>query len=193
MKILIAFASVHGSTWEVAEFMGRLLRAYDADVDVMNVKDVHDLTGYDLFIMGTAIHGGLWLQEMCDFTERYLGKLGAKPSYMWLNCIRAIEPDGVKHAKEFYVDQSVIKALDMRDIAIFAGKLNTDSIDWKEHWLLASDYDGNLIPGRINYDFRDWQAIALWAHGIAKSFDLKPTFASLASEPAKEVDGANKV
>ncbi len=176
MKILIAFASAHGSTGEVAEFIGRLLRAYDAEVDVMNVRDVRDLSGYDLFILGTAIHGGLWLEAMCDFTERNLGKLGAKPSYLWINCIRAVEPDGVKHARESYIESGVVEALDLRDIAIFAGKLNTNAIDWKEHWLLASDYDGRLIPGRINYDFRDWPAIATWAQGIARALNLKPTF-----------------
>ena len=52
MKILIAHASAHGSTREVGEFIGRMLRAYDAEVTVANVKDVQDVTGYDAFIPG---------------------------------------------------------------------------------------------------------------------------------------------
>jgi menaquinone-dependent protoporphyrinogen IX oxidase len=123
---------------------------------------------------------------MCEFTERNLGKLAARPAYMWISCIRAVEPDGVKHAREFYIDHNTVKALDMRDIAIFAGRLNTDAIDWKERWLLASDYDGNLVPGRINYDFRDWNAIAAWALGIAKALDLKPTFQQPQEESAAQ-------
>jgi menaquinone-dependent protoporphyrinogen oxidase len=176
MRILVAYASAHGSTKEVAEFIGRMLSVYNARVSVMNVVDVNDISEYEAFVLGSAIHGGLWLHEMCAFTDRFGSRLAQKPSYFWINCIRALEPDGREHALEYYVDHKTLRSFNVRDIAVFTGRLNVDAIDRREQWFLAANYDGKLMPGTIKHDFRDWEAIALWANRIAKDLHLEPAF-----------------
>jgi menaquinone-dependent protoporphyrinogen oxidase len=176
MKILVAYASVHGSTGEVAEFIGRVLRDYNTEVTVSDVSDVQSVDGYDVFVLGSAVHGGLWLHEMSAFTDRFAQQLAQKPSYFWITCIRALEAAGSEHALKYYVDHKALQSFDVRDVVVFSGKLQTDAITRQEQWYLAANYDGKLMPGNIKHDFRDWQAIAAWANGIAKDQQLELVF-----------------
>lgn len=176
MNILVAYASAHGSTKEAAEFMGRVLTTYDAKVTVASVQDVQSVDQYDAFVLGSAIHGGLWLQEMCNFTDRFHAQLAQKPSYFWIMCIRTLEPDGLEHALEYYVDHKTLNSFKVRDIAVFTGKLNPDAITRQEQWYLAAHYDGKQLPGYVKNDFRDWEAIAVWTNSLAKDLRLEPAF-----------------
>jgi menaquinone-dependent protoporphyrinogen oxidase len=182
MKILVAYASVHGSTGEVAGFMGRMLRAYSVEVDVKNIKDVENIADYDACVLGSAIHGGLWLREMSVFTRRSSDRLAQKPCYFWVTCIRALEEDGLEYALTNYFDHQILEVIHARNIAVFTGKLRTDAITRQELWYLASHYDGTQVPGIIKDDFRDWEAIAAWTNGIAKDLHLKPVFEQMEAQ-----------
>lgn len=179
MNILVAYATAHGSTKEVAEFIGRILTTYNAKVTVADVQDIQYVDTYDAFVLGSPIHGGLWLQEMCNFTDRFHAQLSRKPSYFWITCIRALEPDGYEHALEYYIDHKTLNSFNVRDVAVFTGKLNPDAITRQEQWYLASHYDGKQRPGYINNDFRDWEVIAAWANRLAKDLQLKPVVSPL--------------
>jgi menaquinone-dependent protoporphyrinogen oxidase len=180
MRILVAYASAHGSTREVAEFIGRILSVYNAEVTIADTKAIQSIEGYDVFVLGSAIHGGMWLQEMCAFTDRYAKGLAARPTYFWITCIRALEDEGREHALRYYVDRKTLQALNVRDVAVFTGKLTTSAISHQEQWYLTTNYDGKLAAGGINHDFRDWQAIAGWVNAIAKDLHLKPAFSQQA-------------
>ncbi|MEL6527222.1 MAG: flavodoxin, partial [Chloroflexota bacterium] len=52
--ILIVYASPHGSTADIAIFMGRLLQAYDTQVTVLHADDVESVAPYDAFILDSA-------------------------------------------------------------------------------------------------------------------------------------------
>jgi menaquinone-dependent protoporphyrinogen oxidase len=176
MKILIAYASIHGSTAEVAQFLGRVLRVYNAEVTVLSAGQVTTVDPYDAFVLGTAIEDGMWLHEMFEFLDRFQAKVAKKPNYFWLNCIRVLEPDGYEHALKYYVHEPTIAALAARDVAVFAGKLKLESINWDERWLLSLRYDGTERPAFFNKDFRNWEVIAAWGNKIARELNLTPTF-----------------
>jgi menaquinone-dependent protoporphyrinogen oxidase len=182
MKILVVYASVHGSTQEVAEFTGRILSAYGADVTVADARDILDISAYDAIVMGSAIHGGLWVHEMREFVDRFEKSVGDKPVYFFITCIRALEADGYAHAKAYYVDHETLRSFNLRDVTVFTGKLRTDAIDRNEAWYLASNYDGNIVPGVLRDDFRDWTAITTWASNVAKDLKMVPSF-----EPVPEL------
>ena len=182
MKILVAYASAHGSTKEVAQFIGRVLATYNAEVTVTNVVDVQSVEGYDAYVLGSAIHASLWLQEMCTFIDRFEDLLARKPMYFWVSCIRALEEDGREHALKYYFDFKAMEPFDVREVAVLTGKLNTSAITRQEQWFLVANYDGKLSPGNIKHDYRDWQAIATWANNIAQDLELEPVFEPQESE-----------
>ena len=60
MKILVAYASKHGSTTGIAEGIAAKLRAADHEVDVGSVTDVADVGTYDAYVIGSAVYYGGW-------------------------------------------------------------------------------------------------------------------------------------
>ena len=79
MKVLIAYASGHGSTGEVAQFIADVLKEHDIDVTVKLAEQVQSVSGYDAFIVGSPIYGGMWLTELSQFLEKFKAELSAKP------------------------------------------------------------------------------------------------------------------
>lgn len=56
MQILVAFATQHGSTREIAVAIASTLRIAGYGVDVRSVADVAELTAYDAVVLGSAVH-----------------------------------------------------------------------------------------------------------------------------------------
>lgn len=175
MKILSGYASVHGSTGEIARFIGQVLKEYDYDVTVEDITHVTSVAEYDAFVLGSPIHGGMWLTEMSRFLARYEQELAARPVFFYVTCIRVLEPDGYQHAQENYLYQEVLNdiGVNAKDVGIFAGKLDLESIDWRERWTLSLRYDGQEIPGALSSDFRDWPTIRNWVNQIRVALEKK--------------------
>lgn len=162
MKVLVAYATTHGSTAEIAGFMGGVLKERDLDVTVAKVNTIQSVKGYDAFFIGTPIYGGMWLTEMSQFLANFSADLAGKPIYFWMVCIRVLEADGYQHAQDEYVHKSVLEKIGVKDVGVFAGKLNLEAIDWNERWTLSARYDGKDLPGTHNDDFRNWNIIRDW-------------------------------
>ena len=56
MKALVAVASRHGSTREIAEAIGDQLAADGIDVDVRDADEVWGLKGYQAVILGSGVY-----------------------------------------------------------------------------------------------------------------------------------------
>lgn len=178
MNILIGYASAHGSTAEIAQFMGRVLQAFGAQVTVLPVGEIHDVRQYDAAVLGSAIHGNMWLQSMSVFLERFETALKEKPTYLFITCIRVMEPGGREHALQEYVYHPALEkaGIPLERVGVLPGKIEINAISWDERWLLASNYDGTAGSKLVNHDYRDWAAIGSWALGIARELQLSPSF-----------------
>ncbi len=166
MKVLIAYATTHGSTTEVAEFIGEVFREHDLEITVQPVYQVQSVSEYDAFVLGSPVYGGMWLTEMSQFFARFERELARKPVYYWMTCIRVLETDGRQHALDEYVHKPTLEKIGVRDVEVFAGKLNLEAIDWKERWTLAARYDGKTLPAVHSEDYRDWNLIREWAKRV---------------------------
>jgi menaquinone-dependent protoporphyrinogen oxidase len=167
VKVLIAYATVHGSTAEVAERMKPVFEKQGFDVTTANVKDLTSVEGYDAYVIGSPIYAGMWLTEISHFLSDYSSVLATKPSYLWIMGIRVLEADGKEHALQYYVHQHDLQRVGVKDVGVFAGKLNLDEIDWNERWTLSIRYDGKEMPGTFNDDYRNWDEITAWAEKVA--------------------------
>jgi menaquinone-dependent protoporphyrinogen oxidase len=175
-KLLVVYASAHGSTAEVAETIGKELRDGGHDVVIADVRTVTDIKDYDAFVLGSAIHAGTLLPEMRVFLQTYTKIIGRKPVYVFVSCIRVLEKFGLEHVFENYMMPEVLDKLDVRSKAAFAGKLDLNTTDWNERWTLAARYDGSAWPSQFDGDFRNWDAIRAWAAEVQA--DLKTIVAS---------------
>jgi menaquinone-dependent protoporphyrinogen oxidase len=173
MRALTVYASAHGSTAEVARFIADIWRKCGIDTDVAAVGTGPSFAGYDAYVLGSAIHNGLWLPEMAALVRHQRELLARKPVYLWLNCLRAIEPDGYAYVTNNYLPNILDRKLSFRKIGLFAGKIDLATINEDERWTLTFRYDGRENLDRLAGDFRDWEKIRDWAEQAAA--DLKPS------------------
>ena len=176
MKILAAYASAHGTTGEVATFISKTLEVYGAEVTHAAVETVESVKEYDAFILGTAIHEGIWLRSMMLFIDKFGTELAEKPVYFFITCIRVAEADGYEHVMKNYMDTHTLEKLKARNVTAFGGAIQLKEINWDERWTLGLRYDGTNLQQRLNADYRDWYAIGTWVNNIAKELTLKPAF-----------------
>ena len=162
-KILVAYATRAGSTFEVAARVAEVLRAAGATVDVKPVPAVHEVKDYDGVIVGSAIRMGQWLPEAVAFVQAHRETLSHIPTAYFLvsGFLRDDTPE-MRSKALAYLDP-VRKILEPTSIGMFAGKMDYSEMDGLDRSIAeaVSSSEG---------DWRNWEAIRGWAH------DLQPTF-----------------
>ena len=84
-KVLVAYASKHGATKEIAEKIGEVLRQHHAEADVVPAHEVKDLTAYGAVILGSAAYIGLWRRQAVAFLKNNMAGLSARPVWLFLS------------------------------------------------------------------------------------------------------------
>ena len=161
-KILVTYASRLGSTAEVAEAIGKTLRASGAEVDVLRMQDVTDLTSYSAVVAGSAIRGKQWLPEAMQFVQTHRAVLASKPFAAFLVCMTLAMKDGEKYRPHVATWLDPVRALvKPASEGLFAGVLDIGQISSFSERLKfrVSVLFGVWQEG----DHRDWNAIREWA------------------------------
>lgn len=164
-KILVTYASRAGSTAEVAEAIGKTLSEGGAQVDVMPMKDVKDLTIYQAVVAGSAIRGSKWLPEAMQFIQTHRSTLARKPFAMFTVCITMAMKNAEKYRSGVMGWVAPVRALVKPvDEGFFAGMLDFSKLpfNWDTLMLRLTVALGIFPRG----DHRDWNAIHNWAKGL---------------------------
>jgi len=163
-KILVVYGSKRGSTAEIAEKIGEILKQKGLQVDVLDAGTVYDLTPYSKIILGSSVYIGLWHKKIVRFLKTNIESLEKIP--VWIFICGPTGPgnpidqmDGRLYPKSLY---PVIERIHPRDITCFGGKLELKKLNPFEKWII------NKVKAPEG-DFRDWQAIASWADTISES------------------------
>ncbi len=175
-RVLIGFASAHGSTKGVAVRIGEIIRAEGFDVDVREFDEIDSIDAYGAAILGSAIHSQKWLPLAADFIRANSTALTARP--VWLFSVCSIGDSSSffsermarlmrRRRKEPSIISEVRSRLDPRDHRYFAGVIE------RSQWTVAGDLFLRLCGGTFG-DHRDWPDIERWASGIATSLQNEP-------------------
>ncbi len=156
MRILVAHATKHGSTAEIAAAIGATLREAGLEVDVRTARDVRTLAGYDAVVLGSGLYSAHWLREANRFVKRLLPALREVP--VWL-----FSSGPLDHSTDFAdipLTEHVapdVAPIGARGHRTFGGRLlpGTPGVD-----------DALLATHRVG-DFRSWDRIRAWAREIA--------------------------
>jgi len=170
VKVLVAVASKHGSTREIAGAIVEELQTSDIDADLRDVGEVSSIRGYDAVILGSAIYMGKWLPEAEHFPDHHRVALSKLP--VWLFSSGPLEADDPQPHIEPASLTSAMGKLTPRDHRVFVGKLDAANLGFgariavKMIGAATGDY-------RAPYgDFRDWDDIRGWARDIAAELHL---------------------
>src|SRR5690349_16878225 len=83
MKVLVAYATRHNSTAEIATCIGDKIKQFSSlDVDILEVTTVRNINIYNAVILGSAVYMGNWQLQGINFLKKYVSELSQRP--VWL-------------------------------------------------------------------------------------------------------------
>jgi menaquinone-dependent protoporphyrinogen oxidase len=164
-KILVTYATCTGSTVGVAEAIGKTLAESGAQVDVLPMREVKDLSPYQAVVAGSAIQNKQWLPEAMQFVRAHQAELSRKPFAAFLVCMTLAMRNGENY-RPFVVEfLAPVRAL-VKPVSegLFAGALEIAKIPSfsKRLQFRLSVLFGVWTEG----DHRDWKAIRAWAESL---------------------------
>lgn len=187
MRVLVGYATLHGSTGGVAERIAARLRERGLRVEVAVVNPGQDAAGYDAVVLGSAVYSGTWLADASGFAGRNAAVLAQRPvwtfSVGWLRDQRgALRKVSWPDAREPDRVSGDIRA---RDHHFFAGAIEGARLGRSERLAFRA------LGGRYG-DFRDWGEIDAWADGIATTLEAEGADGPDVSESRTAPNGASR-
>ena len=156
MIALVAYATKHGSTREVADAIGERLRERGFGVDVMEARATPaDLSGYDLVVLGGALYIGRLHHDAVAFLKQHRTELASKPLAVFgMGPGKDAKP--AFDAARVQLEQSLEGAAVTPALtAVFGGVVQPKRLRFPFSWMPASDA-------------RDWAAIESFANQAAE-------------------------
>ena len=165
-SVLVAYATRHGSTQEVAEAVAETLRDSGLAVDIQPVGGVRTLAGYRAVVLGAPLYMYRWHKDARRFLSRQREALSERPVADF-----ALGPVHDPYDEEEWQDswsqlnKELAKYPWFRPVALemFGGKFDPDKLR----------FPINVMAGQEPAtDIRDWATIRAWASDLAA--DLEP-------------------
>ena len=159
-KILVTYATRHGSTAEVAEVIAQELRQSETtQVDVCPIEQVSNLAPYEAVVIGSAVHINNWLPEAVSFVKEHKAELEKVPTAYFTTCFTMQADTNTNRATAASYLKAVRDMLKPMDEAYFAGKLSFKQLSLFERFMLR-------LRGAKEGDYRNWTAIRGWANTL---------------------------
>jgi menaquinone-dependent protoporphyrinogen oxidase len=152
MHVLVAYATKHGSTQEVAEAIAAALRAQGAEVEFRSAREVRGPIGdQDLVVLGAPIYSGRWHRDAHRFLKHHHEELLAVPVAVFGMGPREPGEEAWQRSRR-QLDRALAKRNWLRPaaVAVFGG------------------VDPPKRGAEQRRDLRNWDTIQAWTDQIAK-------------------------
>jgi len=161
-RVLVAYATKYGATAGIAEKIGQVLRDAGLTADVQPAGQAGDPAAYQAVVLGSAVYIGKWRKEAAQYLRDNEQALSQRPVWIFNS-----GPLGEGNAAEQAGDlgfpkdlRPIADRIKVRDVAVFFGAVDLARLNPLERWMFKN------VKSPVG-DFRDWDAIAAWAEGIA--------------------------
>lgn len=149
--LLVAYASKHGSTEEVAEAVADSLRESGFDVHVRAAREVRDLDPYAAVVLGGAIYTARWHRDARRFLHHHRRALSERPLAIFAMGPQSLDEDAVLGSRRVVeVALNEVHEVQPVTVAIFGGVVDPEKLHFPFNRMAA-------------VDARDWAAIREWA------------------------------
>lgn len=155
-RILVSAGSKYGSTREIGEKIGEVLRDMGHLVDVMDPDEVGDLDGYEAVVLGSAVYAGHWVPSAIDLAHR----IADSGIATWLFSSGPVG-DPPKPDEDPVDVADIYESTAAQEHRVFAGKIDKSKLGFAEKAIMVA-------VRAPEGDFRDWDQITTWAAGIAE-------------------------
>jgi menaquinone-dependent protoporphyrinogen oxidase len=164
MTVLVAYASAHGSTRDIAARIAAQLREGGFGVHLAPVEEVDDVQRHEAVVLGSAIHDQAWLAPAVAFVRRHAPALATRP--LWLFSVgmpkalgRALQAAAAR--EESTLLAALPAAIRPRAHRLFSGVVRAEDLPWPGRIFFRA------LGGRYG-DFRHWAEIDAWAGSIGR-------------------------
>lgn len=165
-KVLVAYASGYGTTSEVADVVGQVLSEGGATVETRRIRNVNDVGKYDAVIVGSAIQYDRWMPEARRFVTANKNVLSKLPVAYFFTCLTlSRRTEKTMRQAKAYSDKLHLLAPEVAPVSVgrFAGVLDYGRLPFFISLIFKGVFS---IIGLREGDYRDWDTIRDWAHGI---------------------------
>jgi menaquinone-dependent protoporphyrinogen oxidase len=161
---LVAYATKHGSTADIAERIGETLRDRGIPTDVAPARSIRSIDEYGLVVVGSAVYLTRWQGEAVDFLQRFGHGLRERPLWLFGSGPTGGTPDADAKLEEVLRAQppapgnihGLAERLGARPYRTFGGRAGPEMGGVFERWIPKGDW-------------RDLDAIRDFAMEIADS------------------------
>jgi menaquinone-dependent protoporphyrinogen oxidase len=194
-KVLVTYATMAGSTAEVAEAIAAEIETSGVEVVVLPIGEVRGLEGYDAIVVGGPMIMG-WHRQALGFLRQHRQALQRLPLAVFITAASLTQTEGMTAGAPIVVDEALPKPparpgrLTFREryarlsnylrpildavrptvpasIGVFGGRLEYGRLKW---WAVLFVM---LIIQAPAGDRRNWEAIRAWAAELSEALGLE--------------------
>jgi menaquinone-dependent protoporphyrinogen oxidase len=183
-KVLIAYGTRYGSTEEISQGIGKILKKEGLEAQIVDLKKTKSkewpsLTPFDGVLVGSSIAIGKWMNEPQEFLKKHRAEIQKKEKILGLfvSCGSASFPETYEQAKSDYLEKVMAKIGIEADIYEAFGGVYDFSESSRVRGMAkgtlktAAKYmnknQGTQIDLNGRNDFRDWDQIQNFAKKFA--------------------------
>lgn len=175
MKVVVAYATRHGSTAGIAERIAAALSAGGHTAEAVPVEDAGPVEGYDAVVLGGAAYMFHWLKPALQFARRNQAALAQRPVWLFSSGplgTADVDDEGkdVRAGARPQEFDELTRELSPRGERVFFGAYDPAQkpVGLGERLTRAMPAARDLLP---EGDFRDWDDIDAWATQIAEALN----------------------
>lgn len=157
MKILLAVASKHGSTEQVAEVIAKVLGERGHEVTLSDPAQVESLDGYEAVVLGSAVYMTAWMDSAREFAKRFAHQITELPLWAFSVGLSGVPRGNAQDPARVGPMLLQIQPIDYRT---FSGKLDPSDLNLRERTIAR-------LGGALEGDYRDFEEVSAWANSIA--------------------------
>lgn len=159
-NVLVAYASKHGTTREVAEFVAHTLERRGLTVEVEEAGRVGTVAHYDAVVVGGGLYMGKWHKDARRLLDRHREQLSGIPLAVFgMGPDSLAESKVVESRRQLERSLAATPELEPIGVTVFGGALTPDT--WR--------FPFSRLPA---FDARDWDAIEEWTDEVAARISL---------------------
>jgi menaquinone-dependent protoporphyrinogen oxidase len=160
-EVLIAYASKHGSTAEVAHAIAAELAVTGVTADVLEADDADDVSRYCAVVVGAPLYTGRWHRDALRFLRRKGATLQGMPVAVF--ALGPIKDEAAQfEGSRAQLDRALARLdwLDPVGVEVFGGAIDPAKLHFPFSHMPAAD-------------IRDWKAIRAWARTLPALLRLR--------------------